>query len=106
MIQLFQNLLGNALKFKREDDRPIILVNAEDKGSEWQFMVKDNGIGISPEHKERIFVIFQRLHTRAHYEGTGIGLAICYKIITHFGGRIWVESEQGRGATFCFTLPK
>jgi signal transduction histidine kinase len=106
MIQLFQNLLGNALKFKKEDDRPIILVNAEDKDTEWQFTVKDNGIGISPEHRERVFVIFQRLHTRAHYEGTGIGLAICHKIITHFGGRIWVESEQGRGATFCFTLPK
>ena len=104
--QLFQNLMGNALKFAQPNSRPIILINAEMRRDYWLFSVEDNGIGIDKEHQERIFVIFQRLHTQARYEGTGIGLAICHKIVTQLGGRIWVESQPNQGATFFFTLPK
>ena len=106
LIQLFQNLISNALKFRHADSRPVILINAEDRADHWLFSVEDNGIGIADEQKERIFVIFQRLHKRAEYEGTGIGLAICQKIVGQLGGRIWVESMLGKGATFFFTLPK
>jgi light-regulated signal transduction histidine kinase (bacteriophytochrome) len=106
LVQLFQNLIGNALKFSRPDSRPIVLINAEDKRDHWLFSVEDNGIGIDAEHRERIFVIFQRLHNRDKYEGTGIGLSICQKIAHQLGGRIWVESEPSKGATFFFTLPK
>jgi signal transduction histidine kinase len=106
LVQLFQNLIGNALKFNRLNSRPIILVNAEDKRDHWLFSVEDNGIGIDKEHRDRIFVIFQRLHGRDKYEGTGIGLSICQKIVHQLGGRIWVESEPSKGATFFFTLPK
>ena len=106
LVQLFQNLFSNAIKFRHPDSRPIILVNAEEKDTEWIFSVQDNGIGIADEHKERIFIIFQRLHTRAKYEGTGIGLAICQKIVAQLGGKIWVESQAGLGSTFYFTVPK
>ena len=106
LSQLFQNLIGNAIKFKRPDAYPIILINAEERPTEWLFTVEDNGIGIAQEHLERVFVIFQRLHARNKYEGTGIGLAICHKIITRHGGRIWVESSPEKGSTFYFTLPK
>jgi signal transduction histidine kinase len=106
LVQLFQNLIGNALKFNRPNSRPIILINAEDKRDHWLFSVEDNGIGIDKEHRDRIFVIFQRLHGRDKYEGTGIGLSICQKIVHQLGGRIWVESEPSKGATFFFTLPK
>jgi signal transduction histidine kinase len=106
LVQLFQNLIGNALKFNRPDNRPIILINAEDKRDHWLFSVEDNGIGIDKEHCERIFVIFQRLHKRDKYEGTGIGLSICQKIVHQLNGKIWVESETMKGATFYFTLPK
>jgi signal transduction histidine kinase len=106
LVQLFQNLIGNAIKFRQEDNRPIILINAEERTNDWLFSVKDNGIGIADEHKERIFVIFQRLHHRNKYEGTGIGLSICNKIVTQLGGKLWVESEPGRGSTFLFTIPK
>lgn len=103
LVQLFQNLVGNALKF-RGDDPPRVQVSARRVGAEWEFEVRDNGIGIDPQYHERIFVIFQRLHTRAEYPGTGLGLALVKKIVERHSGRIWVESEEGKGATFHFTL--
>ena len=104
LLQVFQNLIGNALKF-RGPDRPAIHVSASKRGSEWVFSVADNGIGIAPEYADSIFVIFKRLHTHAQYPGSGIGLSICKKIIERQGGRIWVESCPGQGSTFKFTLP-
>ena len=105
ITQVFQNLIGNAIKF-RTAAVPQIHVGAVSQPGAWQFFVRDNGIGIDPEHAERIFLIFQRLHSRREYPGTGIGLALCKKIIERHGGKIWVESEPGAGATFYFTLPK
>lgn len=105
LTQLFQNLISNAIKFNRGEGVKIhIKVTTENDF--WLFAVKDNGIGINKEHFERIFIIFQRLHGRSEYSGSGIGLAICKKIIERHGGRIWVESEEGHGATFYFTLRK
>ena len=104
LIQVFQNLIGNAVKF-RGSEAPVIRVSADAQGKEWVFSVADNGIGIAAEHKEKVFVVFRRLHTREEYAGNGIGLSICEKIIEHHGGRIWVESEPGRGSNFQFTLP-
>ncbi len=105
LVQLFQNLLANALKF-RIDQPPVIQISARDGEGQWIFSVQDSGIGIAPEHQDRIFLIFQRLHHRSEYRGTGIGLALCKKIVERHGGRMWVESEASHGATFYFTLPK
>ncbi|MCC6892026.1 MAG: CHASE3 domain-containing protein [Anaerolineae bacterium] len=105
MTQLLQNLIGNAIKFRGEN--PVkIHVGVVQRDKEWQFSISDNGIGIEPAYRERIFGMFQRLHDRAAYEGTGIGLAVCKKIVERHGGRIWVESNAEGGSSFFFTLPK
>jgi signal transduction histidine kinase len=101
---VFQNLIANAIKFQG-DNPPRVRIAAERSGPDWKFSVKDNGIGIDPRHFSRLFLLFQRLHSRAEYPGTGIGLAVCKRIIERHGGRIWVESQVGQGATFYFTLP-
>lgn len=103
LVQLFQNLIANALKFRGEE-KTAIHISAERRGDEYVFSVRDNGIGIAAEYRERVFLMFQRLHSREKYPGTGIGLTICRKIVERHGGRIWVESEPGKGATFFFTL--
>ena len=105
LVQLFQNLIGNAIKFKGEET-PEICVEAESRNGDWVFSVADNGVGIDADFEERIFVIFQRLHTKSEYPGTGIGLSICKKIVERHGGRIWVDSQPGKGSKFYFTLPK
>jgi light-regulated signal transduction histidine kinase (bacteriophytochrome) len=105
LTQLFQNLIGNALKFRKPGEAPRVEVRAEREGDFWRLSVRDNGIGLDPRFAERVFTIFQRLHTREEYEGTGLGLAICKKIVERLRGRIWVESSEGEGAAFFFTLP-
>jgi PAS domain S-box-containing protein len=103
--QVFQNLIGNALKYRTED-APQIHISAAYQGAAWRFSVQDNGIGIDPHYKEVIFGVFKRLHRDRKYSGTGIGLAICQRVVERYGGRIWVESSPGKGATFFFTVPE
>ncbi len=105
LMQLFQNLIGNAIKFQKKDEPPRIHIGVQRQDDAWLFSVQDNGIGIASQYHDRIFVIFQRLHTRDEYPGSGMGLAICKKIAECHRGRIWVESEPGNGATFYFTIP-
>ena len=104
LLQLFQNLIGNAIKFRR--DVPIrVVIDAQHEDGQWLISVSDNGIGIDPQYAERIFMIFQRLHTREQYPGTGIGLSVCKKIVERHGGRIWVEPGPIEGSIFKFSLP-
>ena len=105
LVQLFQNLIGNALKFKGPES-PVVRIESQPNGSAWEIFIVDNGIGIAPQHRERIFGVFQRLHQQDQYEGSGIGLATCRRIIERHGGRIWVDSELGVGSTFRFTVLK
>lgn len=106
MVSLLQNLIGNALKYRREDTAPLIRISCAEEPERWVIAVADNGIGIEPQYFDRIFLVFQRLHTREKFGGTGIGLALCRKIVQRHGGDIWVQSETGQGTTFHFSLPK
>ncbi len=106
LTQLFQNLIANSIKFRRVDELPVVTITATDTGTGWEFACRDNGIGISADHAERVFVIFQRLHPRDAYPGTGIGLALCRKIVDFHGGRIWVDTQAaGPGTTIRWTMP-
>src|SRR5690554_2167713 len=104
--QVLHNLINNGLKYQAEGVKPIIQINVEEDPKHWKFVVADNGIGIDSVYFDKIFTLFQRLHRKEEYSGTGVGLAICKKIIENLGGEIWVESEEGAGSQFCFTLPK
>ncbi len=104
MVQLFQNLIENGIKF-HDQNQPQVHISAKEQDEDWLFSFRDNGIGIDPEYKDRIFLIFKRLHAKGEFAGTGVGLALCKKIVERHGGKIWVESEVGKGATFCFTIP-
>ncbi len=104
-VRLFQNLIGNAIKYGSPDRAPVVRISAQLKGNAWEFRIADNGIGIDPQYFDRVFQIFQRLHSRAETTGTGIGLAICKRVVTRYRGRIWVESVPDEGTTFCFTIP-
>lgn len=106
MQQLFQNLIQNALNYQKKGDKPRIKIWSEEAEKQWKFFVKDNGIGIDPKYNDQIFAIFQRLHSRDEYSGTGVGLAICKKIAEDHGGVIGVESELGSGSIFYFTIEK
>ena len=105
MVRLFQNLVGNAVKYRKPDNVPMVHISAEQKGAEWVISIRDNGIGFEPEFASAIFLPFKRLHSDDEYPGTGVGLAICRRIVQAQGGRIWAESVPGEGTTFSFTLP-
>jgi two-component system, chemotaxis family, sensor kinase Cph1 len=105
LLQLFQNIIGNAIKYHRPEVKPEIEVKAARAADKWTFQIADNGLGFEPMYAERIFGIFKRLHQRDEYGGNGMGLAICARIVSHYGGRIWAESKPGEGAKFLFTLP-
>jgi chemotaxis family two-component system sensor kinase Cph1 len=104
--QLFQNLISNAIKFRKKNEGCEITISVEEKPTEYLFAFKDNGIGIDEQYKDRIFIVFQRLHGKSEYPGTGIGLATCQKIVALHKGKIWVESQLGEGSTFYFTISK
>jgi light-regulated signal transduction histidine kinase (bacteriophytochrome) len=106
IIRLVQNLLSNAIKFRKKEISTVIYLDAKEEKDAWLFSIEDNGIGIEKEKFEKIFEIFTRLHSNQTYEGSGIGLAVCKKVVAHHGGRIWVESEEGKGSTFYFSLLK
>jgi PAS domain S-box-containing protein len=105
MVRLFQNLIGNAIKYRRPEEAAKIHITATQRGAEWVFAISDNGIGFDPKYAATIFAPFKRLHSADAYPGTGVGLAICKRIVQAHGGRIWAESELGKGSTFWFTLP-
>jgi signal transduction histidine kinase len=105
LSQIFQNLIGNAIKYRKEDDRLLVQLSARKAEGHWVFSIADNGIGVPPAYKETIFGIFKRLHSNSKYAGTGMGLAICQRIVERYRGRIWVESEPGQGSKFFFTIP-
>jgi len=105
LARLFQNLVGNALKFC-QDRSPVVEISVEGQDEHWRFAIRDNGIGIDPKYADRIFIIFQRLHTRTEYDGTGIGLAVCKRIVERHGGLIWFDSTPGEGTTFYFTISR
>jgi len=105
IVRLFQNLISNALKYRKRNEPPKVYVGAQQQGQEWVISIRDNGIGFDPKYANTIFGPFKRLHTAEEYPGTGVGLAICRRIVQSFGGRIWAESQPGEGSTFFFTLP-
>ena len=104
--QLFQNVISNAIKFRKKDVAPVVEITVEEKGNEYLFAIKDNGIGMEDQYKERIFILFQRLHNVSDYPGTGIGLALCKKIVRLYNGEVWIESTLGEGSTLYFTIRK
>jgi light-regulated signal transduction histidine kinase (bacteriophytochrome) len=106
LTAVFQNLIGNAIKFRRPDVAPVVRITVAESPEHWEVAVADNGIGIEPEHADRVFVIFQRLHSKDAYSGTGIGLALCRRIVEHHGGTIWVDTTVSEGTTIRFTIPK
>jgi light-regulated signal transduction histidine kinase (bacteriophytochrome) len=106
LTQVFQNLIGNAIKYHSAEVAQVHVSAAKNEVREWIFSVRDNGLGIAPQYFERIFILFQRLHGQNEFEGTGIGLAVSKKIVERLGGRIWVESQPGKGSTFYFSLPE